>query len=205
MVSFQIMLGDFLLYHSFPHIHRIYCRVCVLSQSDTLLLSVVLVRALWYLVIYLILFYHYILMSNPDISIDIWYIYLLLVVLFFRIFSSVSHIRNFISTFVWWNKFVIFLTSLRNVKAIIFLCSVVDGFWLRVCCCIDYYAGCYFASIRSWNSSVGMATGYGLDDRGLGVQVPVVSRIFSSPLHPDRIWGISSLLFNGHRGLFLRE
>jgi hypothetical protein len=35
--------------------------------------------------------------------------------------------------------------------------------------------------------SVGIATGYGLDDRGLGVRVPVFSRIFSSPGHPDRI------------------
>jgi hypothetical protein len=32
-------------------------------------------------------------------------------------------------------------------------------------------------------------TGYGLDDRGVGVRVPVGSRIFSSPRGPDRLWG----------------
>jgi hypothetical protein len=36
-----------------------------------------------------------------------------------------------------------------------------------------------------WNSVVGTATGYGLDDRGVEVQVPVVSRIFYSPRRPD--------------------
>jgi hypothetical protein len=29
----------------------------------------------------------------------------------------------------------------------------------------------------SWGSAVGIATGYGLDDRGVGVRVPVGSRI----------------------------
>jgi hypothetical protein len=31
-----------------------------------------------------------------------------------------------------------------------------------------------------------MATGYGLDDRGVGIQVPVLSRIVSFPRSPDR-------------------
>jgi hypothetical protein len=47
---------------------------------------------------------------------------------------------------------------------------------------------------RKWDSAVGIATGYGLDARGVGVRVPVGSRIFSSPLRPDRLWGPSSLL-----------
>jgi hypothetical protein len=41
----------------------------------------------------------------------------------------------------------------------------------------------------SRNSVLGIAAGYGLDDRGVGVRVPVRSRIFSSPRHPDRLWG----------------
>jgi hypothetical protein len=45
-----------------------------------------------------------------------------------------------------------------------------------------------------------MATGYGLDDRGVGVRVPVGSRIFSYPLHPDRLWGPPNLLSNGYPG-----
>jgi hypothetical protein len=42
--------------------------------------------------------------------------------------------------------------------------------------------------------SVGIATGYRLDDRGVGVQVPIRSRIFSSPCRPDRLWGPPNLL-----------
>jgi hypothetical protein len=49
-------------------------------------------------------------------------------------------------------------------------------------------------------SVVGIATGYGLDARGVGVRVPVVSRIFSSPNRPDRLWGPTNLLFSGYRG-----
>jgi hypothetical protein len=39
------------------------------------------------------------------------------------------------------------------------------------------------------DSAVGIATGYGLDDRGVGVRVPVGSRIFSSPRRPDWFLG----------------
>jgi hypothetical protein len=56
--------------------------------------------------------------------------------------------------------------------------------------------------IRSRDSAVGIATGYGLDDRGVGVRVPVGSRIFSSPRSPHRLCGTPSLLSNGYRGLF---
>jgi hypothetical protein len=34
--------------------------------------------------------------------------------------------------------------------------------------------------VGGWDSAVGIATGYGLDDREVGVRVPVGSRIFSS-------------------------
>jgi hypothetical protein len=37
---------------------------------------------------------------------------------------------------------------------------------------------------RSRDSAVGIATGYGLDDRGVGVRVPVGSRIFSTSSRP---------------------
>jgi hypothetical protein len=39
---------------------------------------------------------------------------------------------------------------------------------------------------KSRGTVVGIATGYGLDDRGVGVRVQVGSRIFSSPQRPDR-------------------
>jgi hypothetical protein len=45
------------------------------------------------------------------------------------------------------------------------------------------------AMIKSRDSAVGIATCNGLDDRGVGVQVPIGSRIFSSPSRPDRLWG----------------
>jgi hypothetical protein len=41
----------------------------------------------------------------------------------------------------------------------------------------------------SRDSAVRIVTGYGMDDRVVGVRVPVGSRIFSSPRRPDRPWG----------------
>jgi hypothetical protein len=43
------------------------------------------------------------------------------------------------------------------------------------------------------DSAVGIATGYGLNDRGVGVRVPVGARIFSSPHRPNWFWGSLSL------------
>jgi hypothetical protein len=54
--------------------------------------------------------------------------------------------------------------------------------------------------IKSRDSVVGIATGYGLDDRGVevGVQAPVGSRIFSPPCRPHRFCGPPKLLSNGY-------
>jgi hypothetical protein len=38
----------------------------------------------------------------------------------------------------------------------------------------------YVGSERNRDSVVGITTGYGLDDRGVGVRVPVGARIFST-------------------------
>jgi hypothetical protein len=57
---------------------------------------------------------------------------------------------------------------------------------------------------HGYDSSVGTASGYGLEDRGVGVRVPVESRIFFSLHHPDRLWGPLNLLSNGYWGLFPR-
>jgi hypothetical protein len=54
--------------------------------------------------------------------------------------------------------------------------------------------------IVSRDSVVGIATGYGLGDRRVGVRVLVGARFFSSPRRPDRFWGPPSLLSSGYRG-----
>jgi hypothetical protein len=56
------------------------------------------------------------------------------------------------------------------------------------------------STVRSRDSAVGIATGYGLYDRGVEVRVSVGSRIFSSPRHPERPGSPLSLLSNGYRG-----
>jgi hypothetical protein len=57
---------------------------------------------------------------------------------------------------------------------------------------------------RSRESVVGIATGYGLDDRGIGVRVLVGSRFFFTPCRPDWLWGPPNLLSNRYPGLFPR-
>jgi hypothetical protein len=47
------------------------------------------------------------------------------------------------------------------------------------------------------DSVVGIAAAYGLDDRGVGVRVPVGSRIFTLPYRPDRLWGPPNFLSDG--------
>jgi hypothetical protein len=59
-----------------------------------------------------------------------------------------------------------------------------------------------FSVMYRLDSVVGLATGYRLDDQGVGVRVSVRSRIFSSPCHPDQLWGPPNLLSNGYWRLF---
>jgi hypothetical protein len=65
--------------------------------------------------------------------------------------------------------------------------SSIQKFY-RICLNFDWNTYVlYTAFTRSLGSAVGIATSYGLDDRGVGVRVPVGSRIFSSPCRPDRL------------------
>jgi hypothetical protein len=63
-----------------------------------------------------------------------------------------------------------------------------------------YFKNRYNVIGGSWDSAAGIATGYGLDDRGVGVRVPVGSRIFSSPCHREWLWGPSNHLSTGYQG-----
>jgi hypothetical protein len=63
---------------------------------------------------------------------------------------------------------------------------------------------CQDIKIGLRENGVDIATGYGLNDRGVGVRVPVGAKIFSFPCRPDRFCGPPSLLSNGYRGLFPR-
>jgi hypothetical protein len=53
------------------------------------------------------------------------------------------------------------------------------------------------SNLKGRDNAVGIATGYELDDQGVGVRVPVGARIFTFPYRPDRLWGPHSLLSNG--------
>jgi hypothetical protein len=48
--------------------------------------------------------------------------------------------------------------------------------------------------IQSCGSSVGIATGYGLDDRGIGVRVQVGPRIIIPSYRPNFLWGQLNVL-----------
>jgi hypothetical protein len=63
--------------------------------------------------------------------------------------------------------------------------------------CLINYALCR-------DSVVGIATGYGLDDREVGVRIPVGSGILSSSICPDWFWGPPNILSNGYQDLFPR-
>jgi hypothetical protein len=69
-----------------------------------------------------------------------------------------------------------------------------------------YYILAYVSNFTGSRGSVvgSIETSYGLDERGVGVWVLIVSWIFSFPRCPDRHWGPHILLSNGYRGLFLR-
>jgi hypothetical protein len=48
-------------------------------------------------------------------------------------------------------------------------------------------------------------TGYGLNDRGVGIEVLVEATFFFSPRRPDRFCGYHNLLSNWYRGLFPQD
>jgi hypothetical protein len=68
---------------------------------------------------------------------------------------------------------------------------------------IFYEQNCIInTNVWSRNSAVGIATGYGLDGRGVGVRLALEAKFFFSSRRPDWLWGPPSSLSNGYRGLF---
>jgi hypothetical protein len=55
---------------------------------------------------------------------------------------------------------------------------------------------------RSPDSAFGKPSGYGLDDRGVGVRVPMGEMLFTTQCCPNRLWDPPSLLSHGYRVLF---
>jgi hypothetical protein len=112
--------------------------------------------------------------------------------------NPVKRIMSYLDT-------VIFTRSLHTSVPVIHLRSYwssSDEIWYR-----NFSTTCRIVRNsthkRSRDSTVGIATGYGLDGR-VGVRVPVGARWFSTPRRPDRFWGPPSLLFNWYRELFPR-
>jgi hypothetical protein len=64
---------------------------------------------------------------------------------------------------------------------------------------IGVYCEIHMEHIRSRDSSVGIATGYGLDAPG---SISITGKFFFSPQCPDRLWGLPGLLPNWYRGRF---
>jgi hypothetical protein len=63
----------------------------------------------------------------------------------------------------------------------------------------------YACIYKSRDSSAGIETGYGLDDRMIGGSNPDRGwKFFSTPPHPDQIWGPPSLLSNSYQDVSLR-
>lgn len=65
-------------------------------------------------------------------------------------------------------------------------------------------AFCYLSYIQICQDSTdSVVTGYILDDRVIGVQVSVGSRMFSFPRHPNRLWGPPSfqLVLGAHKAI----
>jgi hypothetical protein len=68
--------------------------------------------------------------------------------------------------------------------------------------CIQFFpstAGCIL--VRFMYRAVGIATGYGLGDRGVGVRVLIEARIFTSR-RPEMLWGPSNPYSMGTGGSF---
>jgi hypothetical protein len=111
-----------------------------------------------------------------------------------------------------WVGFEPTIQAFERVKTVLALDSavtVIDHLvvtrWIKYSCEQAIHFGSYAIIFnKSRDSAFGIATSYGLHDRGVGVRVPIGSRSFSSPRRPDRLCGSPNLLSNGYWGHFPR-
>jgi hypothetical protein len=89
------------------------------------------------------------------------------------------------------------LTNRQQIKSLQFMLQYIQYFCINQEIIYQIITVC-----MSRDNVVGIATGYGLDNGGVGVRVPVGPRIFFSPLRPDWLWGPPSFLSMDTGGSF---
>jgi hypothetical protein len=63
--------------------------------------------------------------------------------------------------------------------------------WYSYIVWVSFVCNVFRPGMGSRDTSVGIATSYGLDGRGVAIWFPAWERFFSYPLRPDRFWGVS--------------
>jgi hypothetical protein len=107
-----------------------------------------------------------------------------LFVLFYSLFPSPFHFFHFIF-FSFFRFRLSFLCIFLSFSCFLFF---IRRFIFHFPSIPSFYPRFLFPFCLHRASVVGIATSYVLDDWEVGVRVPVGSRIFSSPLRPDRFW-----------------
>jgi hypothetical protein len=107
-------------------------------------------------------------------------------------------VNSLISCVLLGCSFPLPLFSLITTKIILFCHKFECSFTIFL---ISYMVD-LLTPYRSRDSAFGIATSYGLDDRGVGVRFPLGSRIFSSPRLSDGLWAHPASYQMGGGGSF---